>query len=214
MAIASEDSTWTGRKSAAVVVDRLTDFFLWTGLRRLRAIFVRPPRLHGPPFQLTSPPGELMIHKPFLLAELPDRQPATLLLSHPLPPRTLQRQISTHDSLLKQSKIDRSRLPRAARWRSPDRYCQPAYIIAGAKDTSDMIVSRKRCGSVGHATAIVLIASKSEAASCDRLRQTLKARHSQNAAAPYLVLMQVITAIIVTETRFLIRFPPPPVTLS
>jgi hypothetical protein len=76
-----------------------------------------------------------MIHKPFLLAELPDRQPATLLLSHPLPPRTLQRQISTHDSLLKQSKIDRSRLPRAARWRSPDRYDTSKILIAVEKPT-------------------------------------------------------------------------------
>lgn len=63
-----------------------------------------------------------MIHQSFLLAELPDCQPTTLLLSQPLSPRTLQRQISPHDSLLKQSKIDCSRLSWAARWRSPDRY--------------------------------------------------------------------------------------------
>ena len=41
---------------------------------RLRALLVRPPRIPGPPFQLASPPGELMIHQSFLLAELPDRQ--------------------------------------------------------------------------------------------------------------------------------------------
>ena len=79
-----------------------------------------------------------MIHQSFLLAKLPDRQPATLLLPHPLPPRTLQSQISTHDSLLKLSKVDRSRLSWAARWRSPDGYVASTEGNPGYTEARDL----------------------------------------------------------------------------
>ena len=89
-----------------------------------------------------------MIHQSFLLAELPDREPTTFLLTHPLPPGTLQRQISTHDSpLLKPSTIDRSRLSWAARWRSPDRYLLTdpgdADIYARMEDIREQLVETR-----------------------------------------------------------------------